>query len=149
MNAYPVRLAAGFALIALCALAEESPSAKMAEPQANPAMISITPSSEVALNEKPIQLPEQIVNGLRDPMDHVNQDLHEAFQREEITASRTFYQKALTKNTEVDLLGILLVAQKTMDSRVDVIPGTRDQAVLPPDEASRRVVAVPILRSSW
>ena len=87
---------------------------------------------------------------LREHMDQVNQDLHEAFQREKITASRTFYQKALTKNTVVDLFGILLAAQDMMDHRVveDSIPGARDQSVLPPDEASKRVVAVPILRST-
>jgi hypothetical protein len=121
MNIYPVRLAAGLVLIALCARAEEAPA----------------------------QLPTQVVYELRYHMDEVNRDLDQAFQREEMTALHAFYQKALTKNTEVDLLGLLLVAQKTMDSRVDVIPGTRDQAVLPPDEASKRVVAVPILRSSW
>jgi hypothetical protein len=151
MNIYLVRLAAGLVLIALCALAEESPNAKMAEPQSKPAMARKTPPYEVGLNDQPVQLPAQVVNGLLDPMDRMNQDLNEAFRREEITTSRTFYQKALTKNTVVDLLGILLVAQDTMDHRAveDAIPGARNQAVLPPDETSKRVVAVPILRSSW
>jgi hypothetical protein len=123
----------------------------MAEPQANPAIARKTPSSEVALNDQPVQLPAQVVNGLPDPMDHVNQDLHEAFQREEITASRTFYQKTLTKNTVVDLLGILLAAQDMMDHRAveDAIPGARDPAVLPQEKESHPTVAVPILRSSW
>jgi|HubBroStandDraft_1064217.scaffolds.fasta_scaffold1024030_1 hypothetical protein len=151
MNAHPVRLAAGLALIALCALAEESPNVKMAEPQSKPAMARKTPPYEVGLNDQPVQLPVQDVNGLRDPMDRVNQDLHEAFQREEITASRRFYQKALTKNTVVDLLGILLAAQDMMDHRIvdDAIPGARDQAVLPQEGDNHPTVAVPILRSSW
>jgi hypothetical protein len=153
MNAHPVRLAAGLALIALCALAEDSPNAKMAEPQTKPAPDQKAPPIETGLNEKPVQLPTQVVDvdGLRNHMKQVNQELKEAFQREEITAARTFYQKALTKNTVVDLLGILLTAQDMMDHRAveDAIPGARDQAVLPQEEASHPTVAVPILRSSW
>jgi hypothetical protein len=151
MNAHPVRLAAGLALIALCALAGESPNAKMAEPQSKPAIARKTPPDEVGLNDQPVRLPTQVVNGLRDPLDHVNEDLHEAFQREKIAASRTFYQKALTKNTVVDFLGIVLAAQDMMDHRAveDAILGARDQAVLPQQEDSHPTVAVPILRSSW
>ncbi|HWZ95234.1 MAG TPA: hypothetical protein VNW30_08575 [Opitutaceae bacterium] len=149
MNANPIRLAAGLALITLCALAEESPNAKMAELQTKPAIAQQTPPDDVGLNEKPVQLPTQYVDGLRSHMEQVNRDLELAFQREELTATHVLYQKALTKNTVVDLLGILLVAQKMMDSRVDAIPGTHDQTVLPPEEASNRPVAVPILRSSW
>jgi hypothetical protein len=110
-----------------------------------------TPPYEVGLNDQPVQLPAQVVNGLPDPMDHVNQDLREAFQREEITASRTFYQKTLTKNTVVDLLGILLATEDMMDHRSveDAIPGAHDQAVLPQEKDSHPTVAVPILRSSW
>jgi hypothetical protein len=124
MNAYPVRLAAGLAWIALCALADESPNAKMAEPQANPAMTRKAPSSEVALNEKPIQLPAQIVNGWRDHMDQVNRDLHLAFQRQELAGPHPLYQKALSKNTVVAVFS-------------------------PLEEGSNRSVALPILRSTW
>ncbi|HXA80597.1 MAG TPA: hypothetical protein VNV14_04930 [Opitutaceae bacterium] len=151
MNAYPVRLAAGLVLIALCALAEESPKVKMAEPQSKPAMALKTRPCEVGLNDQLVQLPAQAVNGLPDSTDRVNQDLHEAFQREEITASRTFYEKSLTKNTVVDLFGILLAAQDMMDHRAveDAIPGSRDPALLPQEKDSHPTVAVPILRSFW
>src|SRR5580704_8735486 len=151
MNTHPVRLAAGLALIALCALANESPNAKMAEPQTGPAIAQKIPPDEVGLNDQPVQLPAQVVNALRDPMDHVNQDLREAFQREEITASRTFYQKTLTKNTVVDLLGILLATEDMMDHRAveDAIPGAHGQAILPQEKDGHPTVAVPILRSSW
>jgi hypothetical protein len=149
MNAYPVRLAAGLALMALCALAEESPNAKMAEPQTKPAIARKIPPDEAGVKDQPVQLPTQVVDGLRNHMDHVSRDLDQAVQREAMTARHSAFQKALTKNTEVDLLGILLVAQKMMDSRVDAIPGTRDQAALPPGEGGNHVVAVPIVRSSW
>jgi hypothetical protein len=151
MNAHPVRLTAGLALIALCAMAEESPNAKIAEPKTKPVIAQRTPPYEVGLNETPVQLPTQVVDveAWRKHLKQVNQELQEAFQREATAASHAFYQKALTKNTRVDLLGILLVAQKMMDSRVDAIPGARDQAVLPSEEDLNRPVAVPILRSSW
>jgi hypothetical protein len=151
MNAHPVRLIAGLALIALCALAEESPNAKMSEPKTKPVIAQRTPPYEVGLNEKPVQLPTQVVDveAWENHLKQVNQELQEAFQREAMTTSHAFYQKALTKNTRVDLLGILLVAQKMMDSRVDAIPGTRDQTVLPSEEDLNGPVAVPILRSSW
>jgi hypothetical protein len=151
MNAHPVRLAAGLAVIALTALAEESPKVKMAELQTNPAMAGHTPPSAGGLNDQPVQLPTQYVNGSRDHMHHVDQDLHEAFQREEIAASHRFYQKNLTKNTVVDLFGILLAAQDMMDHRAieDAIPGARDQVILPQKQESHPTVAVPILRSSW
>jgi hypothetical protein len=124
MNAYPVRLAAGLTLIALCALAEESPNAKMAEPQANPAMAWNTPLPAYGLNNQPVQLPTQYVDGLRDHMDRVNRDLHLAFQRQATVVPHALYQKALSKNTRLE-------------------------AFLPLEEGSNRSVALPILRSSW
>ena len=124
MNAYPVRLAAGLALISLCALADESPNAKMAEPQAKPSMAPKIPPAEVGLNEKPVQLPTQYVDGLRDHMEHVNRDLRLAFQREKMGAPHALYQKALTNKTVV-------------------------AAFSPLEEGSNRSVALPVLRSSW
>jgi hypothetical protein len=126
MNALPVRLAAGLALIALCALAQESPNAKMAELQANPAMAKKTPPPEYGLNGKPMILPPQIVDvdGLRRHMYLVNQELQEAFQRQQKTAQHALYQKALTNNT-------------VFEAFVDW------------DENGHRPVALPVLRSSW
>jgi hypothetical protein len=124
MNAYPVRLAAGLALIALCALAEESPNAKMAEPQTKPVIATKTPPFEVGLNVQPVQLPTQTVDGLRDHRDHVNRDLHAAFQREKMAAPHALYQTTLANKTVV-------------------------AAFSPLEEGSNRAVALPILRSSW
>jgi len=151
MNAYSVRLAAGLLLMALCALADESPRAKMAEPQAQPAVARKIPPYEVGLNDKPVQLPPQIVDvdGLRRHLQQVNQELKEAFQREARTPPRAFYEKALTKDTAVDLLSILLVTQQMMDHQADPFPLTHDQAFLPPEEDSKRTVTLPILRSDW
>jgi hypothetical protein len=124
MNAPLVRLAAGLALLALCALAEDSPNAKMAEPQAKPAPARKVPSYEVGLNEIPVRLPTQYVDGLRDHMDHVNREMQEAFQRQEKTAQHALYRKALANNI-------------TLEAFVDW------------DESSHRPVALPVLRSSW
>jgi hypothetical protein len=126
MNTYPVRLAAGLALIALGALAEESPNAKLAEPQTEPAVARKIPPYEVGLNDKPVQLPTQVVDvdGLRHHMDRVNRELQEAFQRQEKTAQHALYQKALTNYT-------------VFEAFVDW------------DENSHRPVALPVLRSSW
>jgi hypothetical protein len=124
MNAYPVRLAAGLAWIALCALADESPNAKMAEPQANPAMARKTPPPAYGLNNQPVQLPAQVVDGWREHMDQVNRDLQLAFQRQELAGPHPLYQKTLSKNTVV-------------------------AAFLPLEEGSNRSVALPILRSTW
>jgi hypothetical protein len=124
MNAYPVRLTAGLALIALCALADESPNAKMAEPQANPALARNTPLPAYGWNNQPVQLPMQYVDGLRDHMDRVNRDLRLAFQRQKLAAPHPLYQKTLSNNTVV-------------------------AAFSPLEEGSNRSVALPILRSSW
>jgi hypothetical protein len=126
MNAYPVRLAAGLALIALCALADQSPNAIMAEPQTTPGMAPKIPSYAVGLTDKPVQLPTQIVDveGLRHHMDLVNLELQEAFQRQKNTEQHALYQKALTNNTEFE-------------------------AFVDWDENDHRPVALPVLRSSW
>jgi hypothetical protein len=124
MNAYPVRLAAGLAWIALCALADESPNAKMAELQANPVMAGNTLPPAYGLNNQPVQLPTQYVDGLRDHMDRVNRDLQLVFQRQELTGPHPLYQKTLSKNTVV-------------------------ATFLPLEEGSNRSVALPILRSTW
>jgi hypothetical protein len=124
MNAYPVRLAAGLALMALCALAEESPKAKMAEPQLKPAMARKAPPYEIYANEHPVQLPTQVVDGWRDHMDHLNRALDLAFQRQDKAAPHALYQIARTKSTVVE-------------------------AFLPLEEGSNDAVALPILRSSW
>jgi hypothetical protein len=121
MSAYPVRLAAGLALIALGALADESPNAK---PQANPAMAWNTPLPAYGLNNQPVQLPTQYVDGLRDHMDRVNRDLRLAFQRQKLAAPHPLYQKTLSNNTVVAVFS-------------------------PLEEGSNRSVALPILRSSW
>jgi hypothetical protein len=122
MNAYPVRLAAGLALIAVCAPAEESTNAKMAEPQTKPAVVRKTTPKEV-LNNKPVQLPTEVVDGWRDHIDHVNRELHLVFQRQE-TAPHALYQIARTKNTVV-------------------------AAFSPLEEGSNHSVALPMVRSSW
>jgi hypothetical protein len=124
MNAYPVRLAAGLAWIALCALADESPNAKLAEPQSEPAMAWKTPPPAYGLNNLPVQLPTQYVDGLRDHMDRVNRDLRLAFQRQALAAPHALYRKTLGKNTRLE-------------------------AFLPLEEGSNHSVALPILRSSW
>jgi len=124
MNAYPVRLAAGVVLITLCALAEESPNAKRAELPAKPAVAQQTPPDDVGLNEKPVQLPTEYVDGLRGHMAHVNRDLHLAFQLQGLAAPHPLYQKALAKSTVVAVF-------------------------LPLEEGSNRSVALPVLRSSW
>jgi hypothetical protein len=124
MNAYPVRLAAGLALIALGALAEESPNAKMAEPQTKPAIATTTPPYEVGLNVQPVQLPTQTVDGWRDHMDHVNRDLNVAFQRETMADPHALYQTTLANKTVVTVFS-------------------------PLEEGSNRAVALPVLRSSW
>ncbi|HEV8074129.1 MAG TPA: hypothetical protein VGP21_08340 [Opitutaceae bacterium] len=124
MNAYPVRLAAGLTLIALCALAEEPPNAKMAEPQMNPATARNTPPPAYGWNSQPVQLPTQYVDGLREHMDRVNRDLHLIFQRQAMAVPHALDQKALSKNTRLE-------------------------AFLPLEEGSNRSVALPILRSSW
>jgi hypothetical protein len=126
MNAYPVRLVAGLALVALCALAKESPNAKIAELQTKPAMPRKIPPDEVGLNEKPVKLPTQVVDvdEWRRHLKQVNQELAEAFQREALAAPHALYQKALTKNTEVAVF-------------------------FPLEEGSHRAVALPVLRSSW
>ncbi len=126
MSAYPVRLAAGLALLALCALAEESPGAKVAQPQPTPGLARKIPSYEVGLNDKPVLLPPQIVdvNALRRHMYLVNRELQEAFQRQKKTAQHALYRKALTNNTEFE-------------------------AFVDWDENGHRPVALPVLRSSW
>jgi hypothetical protein len=151
MNTHPVRLAAGLALIALCALAEESPDAKMAEPQTKPATAREIPPYEVGLIDKPVQLPTQVVDvdELRRHMKQVNQELKEALQREARARPHAFYEKALTKDTAVDLLSILLVTQQMMDHQADPFPLTHDHAFLSPEEDSKRTVTLPILRSAW
>jgi hypothetical protein len=124
MNAYLVRLAAGFALIAFCALADESPNAKMAEPQTNPALARNTPPPVYELNGQPVQLPTQYVDGLRDHMDRINRALHLAFQRQKLAAPHALYQIALTKDTRLE-------------------------AFLPLAEGSNGSVALPVFGSSW
>jgi hypothetical protein len=126
MNPHPIRLAAGLVLIALCAPAEEAPNAKMAELQTNPGMAQKTPSPEYGLNGKPVILPPQIVDvdGLRRHMYLVNQELQEAFQRQQKTAQHALYQKTLTNHT-------------VFEAFVDW------------DENGHRPVALPVLRSSW
>jgi hypothetical protein len=126
MNAHPIRLAAGLVLIALCALAQESPNAKIAELQPNPATAQKAPPPGYGLNDKPIQLPPQLVDvdGLRRHMYLVNKELQEAFQRQQKTAQHALYQKALTNNTMFE-------------------------AFVDWDENSHRPVALPVLRSSW
>jgi hypothetical protein len=126
MNAYPVRLVAGLVLVALCALAEESPNAKMAEPPTKPAVPRKIPSYEIGLNEKPVQLPTQVVDveAWRNHLKQVNQELQEAFQRQAMAAPHALYQKALTKNTEVAVF-------------------------LPLEEGRNHAVALPVLRAFW
>jgi hypothetical protein len=124
MNAYPVRLAAGLALIALCAFADESPNAKMAEPQAKPATTQKTLPDDVGLNVLPVQLPAQTVDELRNHIDRLNRDLQEAFQRQQRPASHTLYHKALTNHTEIETF-------------------------VQWEESSHRPMALPVLRSSW
>jgi hypothetical protein len=153
MSAYPVQLAAGLALIAFGAQAEESPNAKTAEPDTKSAMTRNVTPDEAGLSDQPVQLPVRVVDGdeLRNHMKRVNQELQEAFQREAMAPSHTLYEKPLTKNTAVDLLSVLLVArQMIMDNRTDAIPGAaRDQGLSPPEDVNTRVATVPILRSTW
>jgi hypothetical protein len=98
----------------------------MAEPQTKPATTRKIPPYEVGLNDKPVQLPMQVVDvdELRRHMKQVNQDLKEAFQRQKKTAEHTLYQKALTNNTKFE-------------------------AFVDWDESDHRPVALPVLRSSW
>jgi hypothetical protein len=124
MNTYPVRLAAGLAWFALCALADESPKAKVAEPQANASLARNTPPPVYELNGQPVQLPTQYVDGLRDHTDRVNRALHLAFQSQELAAPPALYQKTLTKNSVVAVFS-------------------------PLEEGNNGSVALPVLRSSW
>src|SRR5580704_12082495 len=95
MNAYPIRLAAGLVLLALCAMAddEKSPAATAAEAQTNPTVAGKMHVFAIGLNDEPIQLPTQIVKGA--PPHQLYQDLKVAARRQQMSASRSLYQTNL------------------------------------------------------
>ncbi|HXA14078.1 MAG TPA: hypothetical protein VNW23_03040 [Opitutaceae bacterium] len=108
----------------MCAMAEDekSPAAKAVEAPANPAIAGKIPSFEIGLNDKPVQLPTQVVNG--GSPDHLYEDLNLAFRRQKMIASRTLYQTTLLDKIQV-------------------------QAILPIEEGSNHKVALPLAGLSW
>ena len=126
MNAHPIRLATGLVLLAMCMCAmaddEKSPATKATKAPVNPATAGKIPAFEIGLNDQPVQLPTQIVNG--GSPDHLYQDLNLAFQRQKIIASRTLYQATLLDKIQV-------------------------QAILPIEEGSNHTAALPLAGLSW